>query len=129
MAFGTNKVDIEGAEAAPIEVFVGNTNPRATEDIIKKVLLKCAENMPDKPELEILDVKILTNPDRDPYPRFKSWRVKVPYKWKSLMENDSFYPDGWTHRKYFPKRVQQDRNMRRHLDPNDPVNKELASSS
>ena len=90
MAFGTNKVDIDGAEAAPIEVFVGNTNPRATEDIIKKVLLKCAENMPDKPELEILDVEILTNPERDPYPRFKSWRVKVPYKWKSLMENDSF---------------------------------------
>ena len=67
MNYGTNKVQVEeGAEAAPIEMFVGNTNPRATEDIIKRVLLKCAENMPEKPKLEILEVQLLTNPERDP---------------------------------------------------------------
>ena len=33
MTYGTNKA--EGAEEAPIDVFVGNTNPRATEEIIK----------------------------------------------------------------------------------------------
>ena len=129
MTYGTNKVEIEGAEAAPIEVFVGNTNPKATEEIIKKVLLKCADNMPDKPKLEILEVKLLTNPERDPNPRFKSWKVKVPYIWKSLVEDDSFYPNGWSHRKYFQKRVQQDRNMRQHMDPTDPVNMELANSN
>ena len=129
MNYGTNNVEIEGAEAAPIEIFVGNTNPRATDDIIKRVLLKCADNMPEKPKLEILEVKLLTNAERDPTPRFKSWMVKVPYSFKSLMENDSFYPNGWSHRRYFPKRQQQDRNMRRHLDPNDPVNMELATDT
>ena len=43
------------------------------------------------------------------------------------MEEDSFYPNGWSHRKFFPKRTQQqqDRNKRLHLDPNDPVNIEM----
>ena len=127
MNYGTNKVDIAGAEAAPIEIFVGNTNPRATDEIVKAVLLKCADNLPEKPELKIIDVKLLTNPERDPHPRFKSWKVTVPYSCKSLMENDAFYPSGWTHRKYFPKRFQGDRNVRPHLDPSDPVNIEIAS--
>ena len=112
MTYGTNRVNVDGAEAAPIDVFVGNTNPRATEDVIKRVLLKCADNMPEKPKLDILEVKLLTNPERDPNPRFKSWMVRVPYACKELMDNDSFYPNGWSHRKYFPKRMQQqqDRN-------------------
>ena len=112
MTYGTNRVNVDGAEAAPIDVFVGNTNPRATEDVIKRVLLKCADNMPEKPKLDILEVQLLTNPERDPNPRFKSWMVRVPYACKELMENDSFYPNGWSHRKYFPKRMQQqqDRN-------------------
>ena len=89
MTYGTNKVGIEdGAEAAPIDVFIGNTNPRASEEIIKRVLLKCAGNMPEKPNLEILDVKLLTNPERDPNPRFKSWIVTVPYACRTLMEDD-----------------------------------------
>ena len=126
MNYGTNKIDEAGAEAAPIEVFVGNTNPRATDEIIKRVLVKCAEKMPDGPKLEILEVKLLTNPDRDPNPRFISWMVKVPYAFKNLMVDDAFYPSGCSHRKYFPKRYQSDRNVRPHLDPNDPVNMELA---
>jgi hypothetical protein len=105
MNYGTNSVEVEGAEAAPIEIFVGNTNPKATDEIIKRVLLKCADNMPEKPKLEILEVTLLTNPERDPNPRFKSWMVRVPYSFKSLMENDSFYPNGWSHRKYFPKKT------------------------
>ena len=129
MNYGTNKVEMEGSEAAPFEVFVGNTNPRATEEIIKNGLIKCADNLPEKQKLQILDVKLLTNPDRDPNPRFKSWKVTVPYAFKTLMESDSFYPNGWSHRKYLPKRVQQDkdRNVRQHLDPNDLVNMEIAS--
>ena len=129
MTYGTNKVDMEGAEAAPIDIFVGNTNPRATDDIIKKVLIKCAEKMPENPKLEIIEVKLLTNPERDPNPRFKSWMVRVPYSFKSLVENDAFYPNGWSHRKFFPKRSQHDRNVRPHLDPNDPVNMELAQAT
>ena len=84
-----------------------------------------------KTKLNILEVKLLTYPERDPNPRFKSWKVRVPYACKELMENDSFYPNGWSHRKYFPKRMQQqqDRNTRIHLDPNDPVNMEIAQSA
>ena len=129
MNYGTNKIEEAGAEAAPIDIFVGNTNPRATDEIIKKVLIKCAEKMPENPKLEILEVSLLTNPERDPNPRFKSWKVRVPYAFKTLMETDAFYPDGWSHRKYFPKRLQNDRNVRPHLDPNDPVNMELAQSA
>ena len=129
MNYGTNKIEELDAEAASIDVFVGNTNPRATEEIIKKVLIKCAERMPEKPELKILEVKLLTNPVRDPNPRFKSWMVRVPYAFRDLMENNAFYPDGWTHRKYYPKRLQQDRNVRPHLDPYDPVNMEIASEA
>ena len=86
--------------------------------------------MPEKQKLEILEVTLLTNPERDPHPRFKSWKVKVPYVFKSLMENVAFYPDGWSHRRYFQKRQQQqDRNVRMHMDPSDPVNMELASGT
>ena len=67
------------------------------------------------------------DPERDPHPRCKSWKVTVPYACKSLMENESFYPSGWSHRKYFPKRFQGDRNVRPHLDPADPVNIEIAA--
>ena len=89
MTYGTNKVETEGAE-----IFVGNTNPRATDDITKRVLLKCADNMPEKPKLEIMEVRLLINAERDPNPRFKSWMVKVPYSCKCLFENDSFDPNG-----------------------------------
>ena len=57
---------------------------------MKAVLINCAEGMPDKPKLEILDVRCLTNPERDPNPRTRSWVVRVPYKFKSLMENAEF---------------------------------------
>ena len=32
-----------GGEAAPIDLFVSNTNPASTPDIIRDVLVKCAE--------------------------------------------------------------------------------------
>ena len=52
------------------------------------------------------------------------------YAYRELMENNTFYPDGWTHCKYYPKRLQQpDRNVRPRLDPNDPVNMEIANGT
>ena len=123
VTYGTKNIGSTGAEAAPIEMFVGNTNPRATKEIVASVLKDCAKDMPEKPELEILDVRCLTNPERDPNPRTRSWVVRVPFCFKSLMENDEFYPAGWCHRKYFPARNQGSQNKRMHLDPNDPVNR------
>ena len=81
--------------------------------------------MPDKPELEIIEVRCLTNPERDPNPRTRSWVVRVPYKFKSLMENPEFYPCGWSHRKYFPPKSQASQNKRFHLDHTDPVTRML----
>lgn len=48
------KVTIEGAEAAPIQFYIGNTNPRATHEIISEVLKKCALDLADKVDLDIL---------------------------------------------------------------------------
>ena len=120
MNYGKNtaEFDIEGAEAAPYEVFIGNTHPKATEAIIADVLAKCAQTLPDKPSLKILHVKCLTNLDRDPNPRTKCWRVQVPYSCKSIIENDELYPVGWSHRKFFPARQPKlNQNKRFHQDP------------
>ena len=118
--FGKNTTDlnIEGAEAAPYEVFVGNTHPKATEAIIADVLTRCAQTLPDKPDLKIIHVKCLTNLERDPHPRTKCWRIQVPYSCKQIVENDELYPVGWSHRRFFPARKSRlDQNKRFHQDP------------
>lgn len=53
---GKSKVTVEGAEAAPVDIFIGNTNPKATPDIISKVMKQCALDLPEKIELEVLEV-------------------------------------------------------------------------
>ena len=98
---GRSTVDIEeGGEAAPLEYYVGNTTPRATPEIIKAVLQKCAAQLTK--DLQVLEVKCLTNGIENP--RTKSWKVRVPYKYKELMEKNDLYPEGWTYRKFFAPR-------------------------
>ena len=57
---------VAGAEAAPYDVFVGNTHPDTIEDTVKKVLVQVAENMSEEMKLveplEILEVECLTKP-------------------------------------------------------------------
>ena len=64
--YGTSNVDVKGGEAAPYDVFIGNTNPGSTEDIVKNVLKECSQNMPEdlrlSSPLEILNVECLTKP-------------------------------------------------------------------
>ena len=79
---------------------MGNTTPRASPDIIKGVLVKCAAEL--QKDLDVLEVKCLTTGIDNP--RTKSWRVKVPYKYKELMEQNELYPEGWTYRKFFAPR-------------------------
>ena len=85
-------------------MFVGNTHPKATEAIVSDVLIKYAQTLPEKPDLKIIHVKCLTNLDRDPNPRTKCWRLVVPYRFMSLMENPELYPQGWRSRKFFGSR-------------------------
>ena len=100
--FGKSKVTLEGVEAAPIDIFVGNTNPRATEEKIKEVLILSAAQMPNNPELIINEVKCLNNLDIEPNPRTKCWRISVPYAFKDLVYDDNLYPAGWSHRPFYP---------------------------
>ena len=99
---GKSTVTLDGVEAAPVDIFVGNTNPRATEDKIKEVLMLSAGQMPEKPTLVINEVKCLNNLEIEPNPRTRCWRITVPYACKDLMLDDNLYPTGWSHRKFFP---------------------------
>ena len=76
---------VEGAEAAPVNFYIGNTNPRATPEIISEVPKKCAQDLPEKVNLEVIEVKCLNNMERDPNPRTKCWRITVPYSFKEFM--------------------------------------------
>ena len=116
---------MDGAEAAPVEFFIGNTNPRATPEIISEVLKKCAKELPEKVDLEVINVKYLTNPERDPNPRTRSWRVTVPCRFREFMLKDDLYYAGWAHRPYYPPK--QNRAKRHQADPNDPVTTHLAA--
>ena len=99
---------LDGVDAAPVEIFVGNTNPRATEEKVKEVLLLSASMMPEKPELIINEVKCLNNLEVDPNPRTRCWKISVPYAWKDLMDDDNLYPAGWSHRKFYAARKKKE---------------------
>lgn len=117
VTYGKSQVTMEGAEAAPIEIFIGNTNPKATPDIIEKVMKKCAGNLPEKVELTVLEVKCLNNLEKDPSPRTRCWKITVPYVHRELMDSDELYPTGWSYRKFFAPRSQQNKAKRHHADP------------
>ena len=110
--YGTSKVNIAGGEARPYDVVIGNTHPGSTEEIIKDVLQKVAQKMPDEVKLEepldILEIECLTKA-RDDGSRIwtKTWRVQVPNKFREHMLRPEAFPAGWTSRRYFPPRPQR----------------------
>ena len=75
VSYGKSKVTLAGAEAAPIDIFIGNTNPLATPEMIKTVLANSAQQLPDKLQLAVIEVKCLNNFERDPNPRSKCWKI------------------------------------------------------
>ena len=90
-------------------MFVGNTHPETTDDIVKKVLIQVSENMDDEmkpPEpLDIIEVECLTKPREDGSRIWaKNWRVRVANKFRSHMLRPEAYPVGWSSRRYFPAR-------------------------
>ena len=112
--YGNSSVMIEGGEAAPIDIFIGNTNPGSTPEIISDVLVKCAEMSEDITEaLVVSEVKCLT---KDENPRTKCWKVTVPNKFREYMDKDSAFPRGWSHRKFF-----QARNNKNKVVPLNPL--------
>ena len=92
----------EAGQAAPLEFYVGNTTPAATESIVEAVLVKCAKGLEPLTEFKVLQVVQLAKQIENP--RTKCWKVVVPYKFKEMMENNQMYPPGWCHRKFFAPR-------------------------
>ena len=116
---------LEGGEAAPYEVFIGNTNPGSTEEIIKNVLIQCSEKVPENlklPEpLQVLEVTCFTKPSTDGTPlRTKCWKIKVPNKFREHMMRHQAFPMGWSHRRFFPK---SNKSKGSDVPPLDPLQK------
>ena len=82
--YGTSKVRVAGGDAAPYDVFVGNTHPDSTEEIVKDVLKKVSEAMAEDLKLteplEILEVECLTKPRDDGRKLWtKNWRSPTDF--------------------------------------------------
>jgi hypothetical protein len=100
---GSSQVEVEEAGmAAPVEVYIGNTTPAATEEIVAAVLIKCAKGLDANTEFKVVGVEQLAKQVENP--RTKCWKVVIPYKFKDMMEKDEMYPAGWCHRKFFAPR-------------------------
>ena len=111
MNYGKAKVEIAGREAAPYEVFIGNTHPESTEDKISVVLVKYSEQFSGEEKLEtplqILKVTCLSKPNPSGEPlRTKWWKIKVANKFREQMLKDEAYPYGWSHRMFFPNKTE-----------------------
>ena len=99
--YGTSKLRVTGGDAAPYDVFVGNTHPDSTEEIVKDVLKKVSEAMAEDLKLteplEILEVECLTKPKDDGRKLWtKNWRVQVPNRFREHMLRPEAYPVGWS---------------------------------
>ena len=90
---------------APLEVFIANTHPQSTEDIVKNILTECADADKSRTnKLDILEVKCMTNLERFPHQRTLYWKVVVPHREREYMLKDESYPTGRAHRRFFPPR-------------------------
>ena len=76
-----------------LQYFLGNTPGKASDDVIRKVLVRCAEPLMDVIE----SVNCLT---KDTEPRTRCWRIVVPPRFKDIMENSLLYPEGWRFREF-----------------------------
>ena len=124
--YGTSKLRVTGGDAAPYDVFVGNTHPDSTEEVIKDVLKKVSEAMAVDLKLteplDILEVECLTKPRDDGRKLWtKNCRVQVPNRFREHMLRPEAYPVGWSSRRYFPARA-----PRQAVPALDPTNQQPA---
>ena len=94
--FGTRVVNMEGAEAAPVSFFIGNTNPKSVKESIEKVVLQCANELGEN-KLKVEDIEVISLTKVE-HPRTKCWKLTVPNRWRETFRDDSFWPMGWSHR-------------------------------
>ena len=114
-AVGASKVKVDGVgDYQPsLQYYIGNTPGKARPEVIKKVLAKCSEPLLTEGQLDIEEIELLTLEDN---PRTKCWRIVVPFKYMTLMENAELYPEGWRSRKFFGSRKGKDKNKKQRLD-------------
>ena len=109
--YGTGKTSLGGAggEATPYEVWIGNTHPDSTPDIIKEVLTELGKKTEGDPvlteDLQVLECECLTKARTDgSKPYTKQWRVKVSSRFRQHMMRPEAFQVGWSTRRYFPAR-------------------------
>ena len=98
-----------GGEATPYEVWIGNTHPDSTPDIIKEVLTELGKKTEGDPvlteDLQVLECECLTKARTDgSKPYTKQWRVKVSSRFRQHMMRPEAFQVGWSTRRYFPTR-------------------------
>ena len=95
---------------APVDIYIGNTGLKMTEDKVKELLIEFSKDMPEgmklDEDLEIEEVVCLTKPrdGQEFHPWCLNWRVRVPGRFKDHMLRPESIPSGWTTRRYFPPR-------------------------
>ena len=104
-----------------MKIYIGNTTPSASKEVVGAVLMKCAKGLEPSVNLEVLEVVQLATHIENP--RTKCWKIVVPYKFKEIMENDSLYPSGWCHRKFFSPRYKK--NPAKHSRKEDDIVEEV----
>lgn len=65
----------------PFEVFIANTDPESTEDIVKNILTESADADKSRTNKhDILEVECMTNLEPFPHQRTLCWKVVVPHR-------------------------------------------------
>ena len=100
-ASGASQVLVEdvGDLHPSLQYFIGNTPGKADENVIRKVLEKCATPLVGESD-ETLVIEKVQSLTKEQDPRTRCWRVVVPHRFKALMENSQLYPEGWRYREF-----------------------------
>ena len=109
--YGNSTTGGESGEAAPYKVWIGNTHPESSEEIIREVLVEMGRRSKGDTglaeDLQVLECECLTKAKTDGRkPYTKQWRVKVPNRFREHMKKPEAYQVGWSSRRYFPARAE-----------------------
>ena len=111
---GNSRINIAAGEEVvlPFDVYIGNTHPRSTEDVVKRYLKECYEAAPDDEKaegpFEVLKIECCTKPrDDGKDPWCLNWRVSVDQRFREYILKPEAIPMGWTSRRYFPPRAKR----------------------
>ena len=116
---------IPGGNGGNAEFYIAKTSPNLDVENMKEALIKLSTGFVSQlegdatnhgmssltPE-DLMAVEDIT-PANLTYVRNRSWRVMVPFKFKSMLENSAFFPPEWEHRRFFAPRKQQESKKQR----------------